>query len=178
MKDVRAAVTSDAMDAIEDVEKLVTALPSSPFSCFSQATPALAKSTGPPLYKRYHWLLFLSKRGPSFSFKHPSCAAFCDLQSNLPPPSSPLMLPGVYGARPKGPMVSGRSGLSPRVLLPSLPHSVLSVRQVGRTVAHFADKVKSSPEEGGWLGGAAKVCLTHRGSRLLGLSCPFYRTED
>lgn len=41
---------------------------------------------------------------------------------------------------------------------PQAAPSVLSVRQVGRTVAHFADKVKSSPEEGNdWLGAAARA---------------------
>lgn len=71
------------------------------------------------------------------------------------------MLHGVWdgGAGPKGPVGSGCPlGWASRVLFPRLPHSVLSVRQVGRLMAHFSDKVKSNSEGGNdWLGETGRI---------------------
>lgn len=104
--------------------------------------------------------MFLSKRGPSFSFKLPSCTAFCVLQKSstfIFSSDAPWCLGyGGQAQRPYGVRLLSR--LSPKGPAPQAAPSVLSVRQVGRPGAHFADKVKSSPEEGNdWLGAAARA---------------------
>ena len=105
-------------------------------------------------------MLFLPKREPFFLSNSPAVQHFVFCK-NLPPPSSPLMLHGVWdgGAGPKGPIGSSCPlGWASRVLLPRLPRSVLSVRQVGRLVARFADKVKSNSEGGNdWLGETGRI---------------------
>lgn len=94
---------------------------------------------------------------------------FC---KDLPPPSS-LLSHGVWdgGARSNGPTESGCPlGWAFRVLFPRLPPSVLSVRQVGRLVTHFAGNRKSNSEggndkEAGWER-QQESFLTHRANRL------------